>query len=83
MDEIVACMGEYIRNQFIERSNSNNNQDLQNFILVGHSQGGAAVSQVYLIYYSLQTNLFSLLFYLFCSYVEVIKQLLVQILKEL
>lgn len=42
MDEIVSCMGEFMRNQ---QSQSNGEQPL-NFVLVGHSQGGAAVSQV-------------------------------------
>jgi hypothetical protein len=42
MDEIVYCMGEVARNR---RDQSTEPSDL-NFVLVGHSQGGAAISQV-------------------------------------
>lgn len=41
MDDIIYCLGEYARNAHSFTASS----DL-NFILVGHSQGGAAVGQV-------------------------------------
>lgn len=51
MDEIVSCMGEFIRDQYsqINSNNNNNNQEPLSFVLIGHSQGGAAVGQVYIL----------------------------------
>lgn len=41
MDEIVFCLGEYARSERSVDSTGN-----LEFILVGHSQGGAAIGQV-------------------------------------
>lgn len=49
MDEIISYMGEYMRNQLLQQNNDSENicnQEPLNFILIGHSQGGAAVGQV-------------------------------------
>jgi hypothetical protein len=52
MDEIVFCMGESVRNR---EHNSESPSNL-NFVLVGHSQGGAAIGQVRYQVYSFLTK---------------------------